>query len=160
MTGSCSSTTTAQTSEQGNLGAGQADAAGTPDAAGSVGGVGDVGVGQHAGGFQPGSHVGVDGDGVNGVGALTQQVFRSSDGGRGQGVADLDVAGALRHVADVRLVQRCAVSRNQTPHLGDQLLVHLPAHVLSQLATGCWPERPHRFGRCGGRQQRTSHHGW
>ena len=72
----------AQTSEQRNLSAGQADAAGTPDAASSVGGVGDVGVGQHAGGFQPGSHVGVDGDGVNSVGALTQQVLRSSDGGR------------------------------------------------------------------------------
>ena len=40
------------------------------------------GVGQHAGRFEPGSHVGVDGDGVNGVGALTQQVLRSSDGGR------------------------------------------------------------------------------
>ena len=32
------------------------------------------------------------------------------------------------------LVQRCAVSRNQTPHLGDQLLVHLAGHVASQLA--------------------------
>ena len=44
--------------------------------------VGDVGVGQHSGRFEPGSHVGVDGDGVDGVGTLTQQVLRSSDGGR------------------------------------------------------------------------------
>ena len=124
----------AQTGEQGDLRAGQADAAGTPDAAGSVGGVGDVGVGQHAGGLQPCSHVGVDGDGVDAVGALTQQVLRSSDGGGGQGVADAYGAGADRDVTGVSLVQRCAVSRNQTPHLGDQLLVHLAGHVLSQLA--------------------------
>jgi hypothetical protein len=44
---------------------------------------------------------------------------------RCQGVAHGDGAGADRHVADVGLVQRCAM-----------------------------------FGRCGGRQQRTSHHGW
>ena len=65
----------AETSEQGNLGAGQADAAGTPDAASSVGGVGDVGVGQHAGGFEPGCHVRVDGDGVDAVGTLTKQIL-------------------------------------------------------------------------------------
>ena len=44
------------------------------------------------------------------------------------------VTSADRDVTGVGLVQRCTISRNQTPHLGDQLLVHLASHVASQLA--------------------------
>ena len=71
----------AETCEQAYLGGGQANAARAPDAAGSVGGVGDVGLGQHASCFQPCCYVRVDSDAVDGVGALAQQVLRSSDGG-------------------------------------------------------------------------------
>ena len=59
----------AKACEQRDLGAGQANSTRPPNGVGGVAGVGDVGVGQHAGGFEPGCHVEVDGDGVNGVGA-------------------------------------------------------------------------------------------
>ena len=75
----------------------------------------------------------MDGDGVDAVGALTQQVLRSSDGG-GDRVLPMLTAPLQqkRHRCESRSeVHR---QRNQTPHLGDQLLVHLAGHVLSQLA--------------------------